>query len=81
MAQTASIPANTQNAAPSGQIGIFLIAAKSGTWIVRDAADRKGGLFATAKAARRFIKREFGTSAIIIETAGHSNLPVIALAA
>ncbi|HHK75176.1 MAG TPA: hypothetical protein ENJ57_08425 [Rhizobiales bacterium] len=69
MAQIYIIPSNTlAPARPAAQPNpVFLTTSKSGTYIVRDAARSKGGTFATAKAARRFIKHEFGSGAHVVE--------------
>lgn len=38
-----------------------------GAWVVRDEANSRGGHFRDRKAALRFVRREFGHSAHIIE--------------
>ncbi len=58
-----------QTPAPFGFALVMMCQAKSGAWIVRDAADRRGGVFATAKAARKFVVREFGAAALIVDPA------------
>ncbi len=70
MTQAFNIPNTAPYAtAQPGTVCVMMCQAKSGAWIVRDAADRRGGVFATSKAARRFIDGEFGAAALIIDPA------------
>lgn len=53
------------NTAANAAANVTLMETKTGRWHVKDAADRKGGIFNTYKAAIRFIRDEFGTNANI----------------
>ena len=79
MAQFSIIPAAIRPAGPQAPVAVFLFAAKSGAWIVRDGADIKGGVFANRKVAHRFIMREFGENAQII--AANPEIGALAVAA
>jgi|GEM_PF-5668274 len=51
---------------------VELIETTSGRWSVKDAMDRKGGIFTSHKTALRFIRDEFGASANITTIAATS---------
>ena len=65
MAQFFTIAASARTTAEAVST-VFMYRATSGAWLVRDEDDRKGGVFATNKAARAFIKREFSNRVIVI---------------
>ena len=77
MAQFFPIP-TTSGAHSNTRSTVFIFTAKSGAWIVRDEGDRKGGVFATHKAATRFIKHEFGETTSVINANPEIMTPSIA---
>lgn len=45
---------------------VFVQVAPSGAWVIRDAAERRGGRFVSGDAAMAFIKREFGIHTVLV---------------
>jgi len=70
-----AINAQTIETQLPGQSGIsaYVSQAPSGTWLVQDEMDRRGGRFNDRKAALKFVRDEFGPNTDIVMR-GHTEI-------